>query len=571
MHSETPAIETTLANETRKQFWQQELRQLILALCSGFLLALAFSTHSTNWLVWFALTPWFYTLYRRPLKLRQTLLYSWFFGMAYYIGVIHWLKELHPLTWLPGVTNTLSLLIVYGGIFGISLVVACWPVLFGLVLHLLKPTGYRRILYPALLWMMMEQGQAIGDVSLPWARLAESQYQNLWLLQIVPHTGQLLIAGLIVAFNAALLCFLLDFVPDAKPKPYWQYGDFRALLLISSLIVGILVYGALVLAGDPPVKPVGKGDYFVAVVQGNIPQGEKWSSNAEYWQSVAKIQHIYETQSHQVLQRKDSAEPGLLIWPESAVPVVLRKIPMYQEHFSELAREGKTYLLSGIFDQLPDDSQIYNAAVLMNPQGEMKQWYYKRQLVPFGEFFPYRHFLGSIPLLGPLIEQINPMHTDTAKGQNPALFDTPMGKIGTLICFESVYPDVARASVQAGADALVVITNDGWYRDAIALYQHLGHAVLRALENNRYLMRAGNTGISAFIDNHGRILQQTLPLERTALSQELPASAFHHRTTLYTRFGDWPLWLALFLLLGCELWERGRLARKVISEISVKT
>ena len=210
---------------------QIHLRQLLLCLSSGFLLALAFSTHATGWLVWVALVPWFYVLYKRPLSLRQTLLYSWFFGMAYYIGSIHWLKELHPLTWLPGVSKSTSLMIVYGGILGISLVVSLWPVLLGGLLHVLKPTGYLRILYPVILWMFMEQAQALGDISLPWGRLAMSQYQNLWLLQIIPHTGQLVIAGLIVGFNASLLCFLLDFVPDPKPKPYWNYLGFRALML----------------------------------------------------------------------------------------------------------------------------------------------------------------------------------------------------------------------------------------------------------------------------------------------------------------------------------------------------
>ena len=551
----TQEPEQSIESRAEKEQKQIHIRQLILCLSSGLLLALAFSTHATGWLVWFALVPWFYVLYRRPLSLRQTLLYSWFFGMGFSIGTLHWLKELHPLTWLPGVTESSSLMIVYGGIWGISLVVSLWSVLLGAILHFLKPTGYLRILYPALLWMFIEQGQALGDISLPWARLAMSQYQNLWLLQIIPHTGQLVISGLIVAFNAAILCFLLDFVPDPKPKPYWHYQGFRALMFVATLISANLYYGHYVLSSQPEVEIVGKEDYFLAVVQGNIPQGQKWSTADEYWKNINEIEAIYEDLSRQVLKRKERKQPGLLIWPESALPVVLRKIPMYQEHFKDLARRGNIHFLSGIFDQ-PEQDQIYNGAVLVEPNGKMDQWYYKRQLVPFGEYFPYRKTLDSIPLVGALVNKINPMHSDTEKGKSPALFQTALGKIGTLICFESVYPKVARESALAGADVLVIITNDGWYRDAIALYQHLGHAVLRALENNRYVLRAGNTGISAFIDNHGRIIQQSLPMEAIALSQELPKEAFDNPQSLYTHYGDWPLWFLFILMLGIELRRR---------------
>ncbi|PKL74921.1 MAG: hypothetical protein CVV27_18045, partial [Candidatus Melainabacteria bacterium HGW-Melainabacteria-1] len=193
------------------------LRRILLCLTSGLLAALAFSTHSTGWLIWVAFVPWLYVLYSQPAKVGAYAFYTWIFGMSFYIGVIHWLKELHPLTWLPGVTVPISLSIVYGGILGISLVVSLWSLGLGALLGWLKPKGWRQIAYPALLWMLMEYGQALGEISLPWARLAVSQYQNLWLLQIVPYTGQLAISGLIMAFNAALAAFMLSFAPDPNP------------------------------------------------------------------------------------------------------------------------------------------------------------------------------------------------------------------------------------------------------------------------------------------------------------------------------------------------------------------
>lgn len=549
----------------------QHWRRVVLCLVSGLLLALAFSTHATAWLVWVAMVPFFFVLFQHPPQVRAYARYSWLFGMGFYIGVIHWLKELHPLTWMQGITEPISYTIVYTGIFGISLVVSLWLLLYGVLLGLLKPTGYRQIVYPALLWMLMEFVQAYGTLSLPWARLAISQYKNLWLLQIVPHTGQLVISGLIVACNAAIARFVLDFAPDARPKAYWHYAGFRALLVVLGLVGANLMYGAQRLQAakslDNEPNPLSVG-----LIQGSIPQGQKWTTANEFWKNVQEIDEIYEKLSRQAIAVSPNDRLDLLVWPESAVPISLRAVPEYraqfgqavldyQARFGQLARESKGFFLSGTFDQQlvnqPQPKLLdYNAAVLINPQGQMQSWYYKRQLVPFGEFFPYRYLLEGIPFLGSTIAGLNPMKKDVAPGQTPGLFETDFGKLGTLICFESVYPQVARSSVQAGANLLVVITNDGWYRDAIALYQHLGHAVLRALENGRYLVRAGNTGISAFVDPYGRIELQSLPMDRTYLTHPVPRSVLQAPLTLYTRFGDWPLWLALLALLGLEITKK---------------
>ncbi len=548
-------------------FW----RQTIICLFSGLLLALAFSTHSTGWLVWVAMTPWLMILFKQPQTIRAYAFFSWIFGMGFYIGVIHWLKELHPLTWLPGVTTPISLAIAYGGILGISLLISLWIVLLGGILAWLKPTGYRQIVYPALLWMLMEFAQAQGEVSLPWARLAVSQYQNLWLLQILPQTGQLVIAGLIVAVNASLAHFLLEFTPDRQARPYWYYTGFRALSVTAILIGCCLSYGYSRLADAPPLPEIGLEDRMpaddttkirVGVAQGNIPQGQKWGSAEEFWQNIYQTETIYKQLSQEAKTSFPDQNMDLLVWPESAIPVQPRLFPRIAESFSEVGKGLNTYFLTGSFD-LPESevpaamagqhASSYNGAVLVTPAGELSQWYYKRQRVPFGEFFPYRTTLEKLPLLGPLINMINPMKSDVLAGTQANLLETPFAKIGTLICFESVYPDVARASVKAGATMLVIVSNDGWYRDAIALYQHLGHGVLRAIENKRYVVRAGNTGISAFIDSYGQIHTQTRPLERTYLAHSVPRSELNSELTLYTRWGDWPLWLVLLTLLGWEI------------------
>lgn len=529
-----------------------------IALCilSGLMAALSFSTLSTGWLIWVALVPFFHVLYHKPLNMRRGAFYSWVFSMSFYIGVIHWLKELHPLTWLPGVTPALSLVIVYGGIFGISLVVSLWGVLFGALLGWFKPRGWQQIVIPALLWILMEGAQAWGEVSLPWARLVITQFQNLALLQMVPLTGGLFISGIIVAFNAAFQAFIAEFAPDPRPRKYWHYQTFWPLLVLSVLVFSLHMYGWQILSQAPPPKPgEPHQSVLVGLVQGSIPQGQKWGSPEEYWKNVRDIEKIYFDLSADLLNKAPSAQASLLLWPESAVPLILRYFPEYQQHFRQFTREYHTFLLTGMFDRKTWESPSLNGAVLVEPSGDMEQWYYKRQLVPFGEFFPYRELLGRLPLLGPLIAALNPMKDDLEAGTSVALLKTPLGKLGTLICFESVYPHVARQSVQEGAEILGIITNDGWYRDAIALYQHHAHAVLRALENRRYILRAGNTGISSIIDPWGRILIQSVPLERTYLYYYLnPQQARRQNLTFYTRFGDWILGIALLWLLGTGIY-----------------
>ncbi|PIQ23756.1 apolipoprotein N-acyltransferase [bacterium (Candidatus Blackallbacteria) CG17_big_fil_post_rev_8_21_14_2_50_48_46] len=526
--------------------------QIPLCIVSGLLAALSFSTLSTGWLIWFALIPFFHVLYREPLTLRRGAFLGWVFGMGFYIGIIHWLKELHPLTWLSGVTNELSLLIVYGGILGISLVMSFWPALFGAILGWLNPQGWLRVALPALLWVCLEWAQELGDVSLPWARLAITQFQDLPLLQIVPITGSILIAGIIVAFNVALAQFIDQFAPDPQPRKYWHYPAFKPLALLVMLVLALHGYGWNRLASAPSTEPAEPGEgVLVGLVQGSIPQGQKWGNTPqEFWQNVGEIEKIYFDLSQDLLKKAPPAKQKIVIWPESAVPVPVRFFSEHQKQFEKFAQTHQIFFLTGMFDRKIWDSPSFNGAVLFDPQGQMKSWYYKRQLVPFGEFFPFRDFLGKLPVIGSLVSALNPMKDDVAPGTSASLMETPLGKLGTLICFESVYPHVARQSVSEGAQILAIITNDGWYRDAIALYQHNAHAVLRALENSRYVLRAGNTGISGVIDPWGRIRIQSAPMERTYLYYALdPAQAIRSEQTLYTRWGEWFTYLCMLLLL----------------------
>lgn len=518
------------------RYWQTA----ILAICSGLLTSLAFATHYTGFLVWFSLIPYFYVMYHHVPGWPGNLKTSALFGMSFYVGILHWLPELHPLTWLQGVTYELSLLIVYGGVVGISIIVTLFVCGFGALLGKLQPQGINRVLYPTLLWMLMEWSQGLGEVSLPWARLAMSQYQNLPLLQIISVTGHIFISGLIVAYNATFTALLIDLTATPNPRSWREQPALRWLASLLLVTAGVYGFGWWRLSQAETGMAVS-----TAVVQGNISQGEKWTTPAEYWHAVERIQGIYLDLSRQAIQAQ--TKPQLLVWPESAIPVRLREAEHVKQALFAFTRDNHVPLYTGIFDRDAKTDISFNSAVFISDKGEIGDFYNKRQLVPFGEFMPWRTFFGMIPVVNGLVEKINPMQHDLGRGATAGIVESPVGKLGGLICFESVYPQVARASVLAGAEVLLIVTNDGWYKDAISIYQHNAHAVLRAIENDRDVVRAANTGISSFIDHHGHIKGETKALERVYLAGNyIPRQTM----SLYTRWGEWPIGVAFGLLLG---------------------
>jgi apolipoprotein N-acyltransferase len=164
--------------------------------------------------------------------------------------------------------------------------------------------------------------------------------------------------------------------------------------------------------------------------------------------------------------------------------------------------------------------------------------YAKRQLVPFGEFLPFENVLTRVL---PFIENIALFNSRLAPGDGSRLMYINGVNYGGLVCFDSIFARLARQSVRDGADILIISTNDSWFRDSAAIYHHNAQAVLRAVQNNRYVVRSANTGISSFISPTGRILRQTEVFERTAITQEVGLA---RGMTLYTRFGEIILYFA---------------------------
>lgn len=498
------------------------LRAGLAALFSGALLSFAFPGWDGWFLAWFALVP-FLVMLLQPRSARSYALLSAAFGFGFFGGVNYWLLAMHPLTWLgPGMTMTLSLAIVFLAWALMALILSIGSIAAftaaGLTLRALGRKGklgsWAAVLVPVCFWVGMEYVQANGVFGYTWNMLASTQYRALPLLQSVALFGPFPLSGLIVAVNAALA---------------WGIArrEWKPLAATLAVVVGLSGFGLWWMN-----RPVAAAPVPVAVVQGNISQTEKWQRGNE-----VQIQNTYFDLSRRVSAAK------LVAWPESALPVLLSNTPALYDRFASEAKARGQAFLTGTFNSKtgPDGSQrYYNATTLFGPDGQNLGWDAKRHLVPFGEYLPWRHTLP--PIWAQTFAQMNLMAVDMTPGERPSPFATPFGRVGSNVCFDSIFPDVMRDTARAGAEMFVLVTNDAWYKKTMALQQHLAHGVLRAVENRRPFLQAANTGASAVVDHTGRIVAKAPTWEPAAVAAEVrPVS----ETTPYTRYGDWLSWLLM--------------------------
>ena len=213
------------------------------------------------------------------------------------------------------------------------------------------------------------------------------------------------------------------------------------------------------------------------------------------------------------------------------------------------------------FTATPDRLEYHNSAYLITPAGQVAGKYDKVHLVPFGEYVPLKRWL---PFIHKMVAQVG----DFKAGRRGNTLQWQHQRIGLLICYEVIFPGLARAMAQNGAHLLVNITNDAWFGRTSAAYQHFSMAVFRAVENRRSLARAANTGISGFIDPCGRRLAVTRLFEQSSATAEV---ALLNISSGYTRWGDWPMALTSFIFMfgavGSEVLPKWRLIRRLMSRV----
>lgn len=363
-----------------------------------------------------------------------------------------------------------------------------------------------------VVWVSLEVAlNHLSDLAFPWLPLGLAMSHVPLLAQAADLSGVRGLSFWIAAINGLLA--------DAWLLHANRAAVLRRVALIVGLVAAVALYGAWRLSSITlrPVAPI-------AIVQPNIPQEEKWQE-----ENQGRIVGILALLTRQQLARHDAR---LLLWPEAALPGFLQSHRDWGDSLRTLARGGGTPILFGVLDltwPAPDHYEYYNAAALVDSAGRMgtQPTYHKSYLVPVVE---------RVPFVNPRWFRMFKYFGGYGRGGDPVPFTFPFGKVGVLICYESIFPERSRTYRTEGVSVLVNITNDAWFGRSIAAYQHAAHVPLRAIENRVGIVRAANTGISEYVDPLGRVHGATelfVPATRTYQAQTTDIR------TLYVRIGDW--------------------------------
>jgi len=457
---------------------------------------------------------------------------------------------LHNVTWL----GLLLLGPFTGAWVGLWYVAAWWtmPRLLGkgIPVRLVAMVGLCAV------WVLLEWTRTWVLGGFAWLPLAASQWDRISILQVAAYTGAGGVSFVVVALNIGFAAYAHRLFREHDKSGMGKRSQefFLAVFLL------------LACFSIQMVETTNRGDYEVsvgrvAVVQPYIPQQVKWDP--------AMGTEILATLEQTTLDAS-SLRPELILWPEAVTPWAVRGDAGVRNWVENLVRVIDVPLVLGSIAVEPDaEGELLweNGAFLVKPDTGLDERYYvKRHLVPFGEYVPVR------PLLG-WLEKVTDVGGDFTPGTGPNPLLVPLGNgllaVGPLICFEDTYPGLARASVQAGSDVLAVLTNNAWFGEGGAAYQHAAHSVLRAVETRRPVLRVGNGGWSGWIDEFGVVRSVLTDRNDSVYFRGYRAIDVRRdyrwigRESFYVAHGDWfVLVCAGLAVFGWLLLRSGEMRRK---------
>ncbi len=401
------------------------------------------------------------------------------------------------------------------------------------------------ILIGGFLWCGMEWCRSWLFTGFPWNQLGISQWQCEWLLSFSRVTGIYGISFFVMIFNLTIYYILTERAQLLKTRK--RSGVIIILGPAATMIFAVVL-------GQNLYRP-GESDTVlkVAVVQGDIPQIREWSPH--------QLEHALSVYTSLTRKAVANLSPDLVIWPETAVPASLIYDKSCISEMQRLFAEIKTPLLAGSIDYRFNNNSIdhtevsrsFNSALLFNAAGEVVDRYDKIHLVPFGEFVPFEKYLPW------LVKWIGMGRSLTAGREFTVLQFKEKFRIGVNICYEDIFPEISSRFVRNGANILVCITNDAWFGESSASRQHLAHAVVRAVENGRPVVRSGNNSDSCLIDANGKVTGLIRapntgdPFTAGYRGYAVPVST-HSCLTFYSRVGNWFAVLSFVLTIVTGIW-----------------
>jgi apolipoprotein N-acyltransferase len=460
---------------------------------------------------------------------------GYFCGIVWFAGTCYWIFDtMHRYGGLPSPVALLVQVLfclyvgLYHGLFGLLLALVAGGSLARPDSAASAKSIRRALLAAPFLWVAVELART-RITAFPWELLGYSQAANFALTRIAMLTGVYGLSFEILLVNSV---FAAGFLASQKQR--------RNLLLAACAGAVLLQAGQLVTPGRTAA------DRAAILVQPNVPilEGAGWTK--PYFEDT--LRDLTALSLHPPAEDAAAESPGLIVWPESPSPFYTSD-PVFRNAVSALAIQSGSWVVAGSIGTNPatapggESSKIFNSAALVSPQGLWVGRYDKVHLVPFGEYLPFPQLFA---FAGGLTKEVG----EFQHGASHAPLDAGSQRLGMFICYESIFPDEVRQGPLLGAQVLVNISNDGWYGDSGAWKQHLQQTQMRAIENDRWLLSATNTGMTASIDPYGRLVASTQRKIRTAL---LAPYALNARTTFYTRHGDWFAFLCAIISAGALL------------------
>jgi len=482
----------------------------VLPLLTSALLILSYPRFDQGWLAWFALAPLTAAVWRSK-DLKQALSAGLAAGFFFYAGILYWI---YPTMRAGGVVPLVSVF----GLAALSLIMAAEFIIMAAFGFYLKRAG--AAVWPyifAVGWALMECGKvylSFKAVWFPWFMLGYTQWAYTPLIQIASLTG---VYGL-----SAAVCFTGALAGTVVISGASVRDRVMRFLPAPALVSLLLIYGLHELKKADSAAAT--GSLSVALLQPSVDLYAKWDP-AQAADIRADVEGLAAA----------ARNADLAVWPENALPCWIDDPECYAWLKTAAGRPAGGSVVGSV--SKGDGRHV--TAFLLDEKGGIEASYNKRQLVPFGEYVPLRALLGRyikpVASLGEFLPG--------APVQAPLAFGKL--KIGAAICYESVFPYLFTGDTLAGADLFVNITNDGWYLNTAAPYQHFIVNIFRAVENRRPVVRAANNGISGVIDPWGRVLAKTSLNERTVLTATVRT---YGARAFFPVYGRWLAWTALLIV-----------------------
>lgn len=500
----------------------------ILAVISGALLIFSFAPFDFSPLAWIAIALLLVSIQGKNLK--TSFILGMLTGLVYFIGTVYWVS--HSMYMYGNLPIVLTLFFMLLLCLYLSLYVGVFTLTFN---FLSERSPLPASFICPVLWVSLEFARAHALTGFPWAILGYSQYRLLTFIQIADIAGIYGVSFVVASLNG----MLFDMVRYRKNRIMQPLADrwplTLSVLFVAITLLTVVIYGSVRMSEGEDDQKIR-----VSVIQGNIPQDQKWDVN--FQQDVISRYETLTTVSY-------ANSPDMVVWPESAVPFVFGSDEAFTERLVRFQEQSGSYLLFGSVtskNRSKESNGIANSAVLLAPGGRLISMYDKIHLVPFGEYVP---LASMLPFVKKMVSAVG----DFVAGREYVVMETPVATIGNLICYEIIFPGLVREFAVRGADLLVTITNDAWFGETSAPYQHFSMAVFRAIENRMPVVRSANTGISGFIDSKGRILKKSGIFVEAVLTGEV---ARGRGKSFYTAYGDVFAFLCILssaLLIGNRL------------------